>query len=109
MPSTDLVTSCYALEEARRNLVEKGRAGEKRLERLIAKMEVVPDIEDPLPLPAEVSLPPKDRPILEAAMSAHCSQLLTGDVRHFGTLLGTAVGGGIALRPAEYLQARGAD
>ncbi len=101
-----LVTSGYALEEAHRNLAE----GEprSRLERLVGSMEIIPE-SDPAAghgqaLPNDIELPAKDLPILQAAMAARASHLLTGDTTHFGRHLGTVVWGFRILTPSEYLR-----
>jgi uncharacterized protein len=33
-------------------------------------------------------LPPKDEPILAAAVASHCAVLLTGDIADFGHIIG---------------------
>lgn len=95
-----LVTSAYAIEEARRNLDRPART--RRLEKRVAGLEVVPSLPD-RPLPRGVTLPEKDRPILLAALHAEATHLLTGDVTHFGPYLGTEVEGLRILTPARYL------
>jgi hypothetical protein len=57
-----------------------------------------------VPLPAGVALPEDDLPILRAAIGMGATHLLTGDVRHFGTLLGKKIARIEVLRPAEYLR-----
>ena len=96
-----LVTSAYAVEEARRNLP----AGERRarLDVLLATVEQVTESADH-PLPASVELPDKDRPILLAALRAGATHLITGDVTHFGLYFGQTVDGMQILPPAAYLQ-----
>lgn len=100
LPHCHLVTSRYALEEALRNL---DAAQRERLDDLVADMVIVAEA-----LPPRTSeswgLPPKDVPILAAAIHARCSHLLTGDVKHFRALLGTTQGGVLILRPAEFLR-----
>lgn len=100
---SELITSAFALEEARRNL----REGEQR-ERLgflagaLAIVSTTPD----RPLPPGVELPSKDRPILLAAIGVEASHLLTGDVTHFGRYYGQTVEGMRILPPAEYLRGK---
>jgi hypothetical protein len=60
-------------------------------------------------LPSGITLPEKDAPILLAAMEAHATHLVTGDVRHFGPYLGKTVQGVLVITPAEYLKFRGKD
>lgn len=96
-----LLTSAYAAEEARVNLPREEQR--RRLEDLLGRLEMVATPSD-LPLPRNVTLPDKDRPILLAALAAQATHLLTGDVDHFGAYYGRKVGGLIILRPSEYLR-----
>ncbi|MFQ5680273.1 MAG: hypothetical protein ACE5HP_12550, partial [Gemmatimonadota bacterium] len=96
-----LVTSAYAIEEARRNL--RWPAQRKRLERRVAGLgEVLATVPD-RPLPRGVALPEKDCPILLAALHARATHLLTGDVTHFGRFLGREIEGLRILTPGRYL------
>ena len=96
-----LVTSDYAVEEATRNLPEP--AQRRRLARLLGRVELVSGSFDGVPLPSKVRLPEDDLPILRGAIAAHCTHLLTGNLRDFGKILGTRVGGVLIERPASYL------
>lgn len=96
-----LVTSDYAIEEARRNLVEDVQHA--RLAVLLAAVEVVRGTFDAVPVPANVSLPDDDLPILRAAIGSRCTHLLTGNLRDFGALFGRRVGRVTVLRPAVFL------
>ncbi|MGD8866858.1 MAG: PIN domain-containing protein [Gemmatimonadales bacterium] len=98
-----LITSRYALEEARRNLEEPAR---QRLERLASRVEIVAEAPD-RPLPAGIELPEKDHPILQAAIAAAATHLLTGDVTHFGRYFGHTVAGLLILTPGDYPRQRG--
>jgi predicted nucleic acid-binding protein len=98
-----LITSRYALEEARRNLEEPAQG---RLERLASQVELVPEASD-RPLPKEIELPEKDQPILQAAIAAAATHLLAGDVTHFGRYFGRTVAGLRILTPGDYLHQRG--
>lgn len=95
-------SSQYAIEEARRNLEESD--ARDRLEKLIAGIEIVPDVVTGQ-VPAGVRLPEKDRPILLAAIAAGATHLLTGDRAHFGTYFGRRIGGVLVQRPGDYLAA----
>lgn len=99
-----LVTSSYAVEEARVNLP----AGEKRnrLEMLLDGVEVTSGVSSELP--EGIVLAEKDRPILAAAIATGATHLLTGDVAHFGPLFGQRIMGVKVLRPAQYVKERGA-
>ncbi len=99
-PDAALVTSGYALEEARRNLTSEEQAA--RLSQLIDEIEVVPEAPE-LPLPTGVDLPEKDRPILRAAVAAEATHLVTGDRTHFGPYWGETVSGLTVIRPAAAL------
>lgn len=103
LEGVQLVTSTYAIEEARRNLPEG--EPQSRLQTLLAAVQPSAEVAD-RPLPALVELPAKDRPILLAAIHAGATHLLTGDVTHFGPYFGQTVEGVQILRPAEYLQTR---
>jgi predicted nucleic acid-binding protein len=94
-----LLTSAYAAEEARINLSE--REQQHRLADLLETVRIVTDIS---PLPRGVILPEKDRPILQAALHARATHLLTGDKQHFGQYFGRRLGGVLVLPPAEYFQ-----
>lgn len=104
LPDVTLVTSAYAVEEARRNLDSPTqRADLEKLLHTVKVMTVTPL--DCSPLPA-VELPDKDRPILLAAIDAKATHLLTGDFSHFGSYYGQAVEGVFILPPADYLRTR---
>ena len=83
----ELVTSAYAVEEARRNL----DTGERRsdLGGLLEAVRVSNLLADPTAFPEiEASgLPEKDLPILRAAVASGATYLVTGDRKHFGDLL----------------------
>jgi predicted nucleic acid-binding protein len=95
-----LLTSGYAIEEARRNLNDRYQRG--RLTRLVRKVEVVsePTGHD---LPKGLQLPEKDQPIFLAAFQAAATHLITGDVTHFGRYFGQTIGGVMITSPADYL------
>lgn len=85
----ELVSSAYAVEEARRNLLEE--AQRRRLTDHLAAVRIV-----------EAGLPAKDLPILGAAIGARATHLLTGDTTHFGHLFGTTIAGVTILTPGRY-------
>src|SRR5579875_3231984 len=84
LQDAELLSSAYAVEEARRNLA-------------LSRQPT---------LPARVRLDSKDRPILLAAIHGKADFLLTGDGRHFGHLYGKRVEGVMVLRPAQYFERR---
>ena len=96
-----LITSAYAIEEARRNLLDDAQRG--RLDALLIPLEHVPEVLGRR-LPAGIELPEKDRPILFAALDGGASHLITGDVTHFGRYFGRVVEGLRILTPAVYLR-----
>jgi predicted nucleic acid-binding protein len=100
-----LLTSTYAVEEARRNLVSAQQRAE--LEKLLASVEVLAVVSGDLPIPPDIELPDKDRPILAAAIHARATHLLTGDFRDFGKYYGQVVQGVLIIPPAEYFRLRG--
>jgi hypothetical protein len=97
-----LCTSCYALEAARINLEEDEQKA--RLLGLSAKLQLFPAAE--WQLPRGIALPVKDVPIVLAAVEAHSTHLLTGDVRHFGPYFGNKIEGLLVTLPGEYLRMR---
>jgi hypothetical protein len=99
----ELVTSAYAWEEAYRNLPRKEQW--ERLAALAPGLRIVQE-RGAWPLPADVILPEKDRPILAAAILSGATHLITGDATHFGIWYGKRIGNLLVLKPAAYLQAR---
>jgi uncharacterized protein len=97
-----LCSSCYAIEEAKLNLEEEPQR--RRLARLIPALQVFDARERELP--PGITLPQKDAPILLAAIEAHATHLITGDIRHFGPYFGKTVQGVLILTPADYLKRR---
>ncbi len=99
-----LVSSAFAVEEAVRNLRVKRPASVQRVDRLLGALTIQPE-----PTPAEVAwaieqgLPPKDAPILAAAVAARAAWLVTGDRTHFGPLFGRPFRGVTIALPAEAL------
>lgn len=87
-----LLSSAYALEEARRNIAAKYPRCSERLEVLTSEVEVTP--QPVTPQSPMIALPEKDLPIFVAAYAAGASHLLTGDLKHFGPHMN---------RPAESL------
>lgn len=73
-----------------------------------SRAEAVSIVDAPhsLKLPENISIDPKDRPILLAAIHSRAQYLLTGDVRHFRHLYGKRIEGVLVLRPAQYFERR---
>ena len=99
-----LVTSGYAAAEARANLAVVEQRD--RLDELLESVDSVPEGVH-RPLPEGLDLPTKDRPILQAAIAARATHLLTGDVTHFGAFFGQSIEGVLILPPADYLRDEG--
>jgi uncharacterized protein len=95
-----LCSSRYVLEEARVNLPKEDQ--QRRLLKLADALHFHEASEQKIP--AGIKLPEKDSPILQGAIEARASYLLTGDIRHFGTYLGRTIAGVKILAPAEYLK-----
>lgn len=102
LPRVQLVTSAYALEEARRNLSSEQQQAE--LERLCRSVEVVSVLPPQGELSILARLPENDRPILWAAISVRATHLLTGDFKAFGRFYGQTINGVSIMPPAAYLK-----
>lgn len=102
VPGAELLTSAYAIDEARRNLpVAEERS---RLDELLVRVTRVPTaVMLPGDLPG-IDLPDKDRPILGSALHCGATHLITGDWKHFGPDFGVRVHGLLILPPAMYLR-----
>lgn len=105
LTDTQLLSSAYASEEARRNLALDRPEALPRLKRLVESVSTV----DPplgLELPETIRLDPKDQPILLAAIHGNADYLLSGDARHFEHLYGKRIEGVVVLRPAQFFERR---
>ena len=97
---TTLVTSPYAIEEARRNLLPA------ELPALSAFLQSVELAHDSFgPLPPGVDLAAKDVPILASAIAADADFLVTGDAKHFGRFYGKTIYGVKILRVRDLVAA----
>ena len=83
----EVVTSSYAVEEARRNISIKFPDYLKRFETMVTQVARVPS-RSGQKCPA--LLPEKDRPILEAVILCTATHLLTGDIKDFGPIMNNA-------------------
>lgn len=99
---TTVLTSAYAVAEARRNLV--GDDQRRRLDGLVHRCQIVPSPGGAI-LPGALTLPPGDATIFLAAMAARATHLLTGDRTHFGPYYGQTIAGVLILPPSAYLRA----
>ena len=100
-----LVTSAYALEEARRNLALKFPDGLERLDALAQGLRMSPDAATQ---DCPAGLPDKDCPIYRAAHACRADVLLTGDLRDFGFLMNdrNKAGGLLVQTVGDFLDAR---
>ena len=99
-----LLSSAYAIEEARRNLVAKFPSLADGLSQRLTHVQVVAQPAAPrFPL----RLPSKDLPIWAAAHAAKATHLLTGDLKDFGAYMNQpeATAGVIIQTVGEYLTA----
>ena len=101
-PDVALCASHYVIEEARINLAELDQR--ERLGRLTRVLHLFDAVAGKIP--REISIPEKDVPIMLAAIEAHATHLLTGDVRHFGRYFGKRIGGILIMLPAAYQRSR---
>lgn len=100
MPRVTLVTSEYAVAEARRNLATTEQRA--RLDALPAPMRDEPARSLDAALRRDIQLREKDWPILGGAVAAGATHLITGDMRDFGPLMGQVLLGVLVLTPARY-------
>ncbi len=98
----ELFADPYVVEEATRNIEAKG--GQTIPAEVMMHISVVIA---PLStkLASQLPLPPKDQPVLAAAIALNCTHLVTGDKTHFGNLFGQAVHGVIVMSPSQLLEA----
>ena len=81
------------------------RTGQQPVELLVSELALCGE-----PSPATLAwvaanpLPPKDAPILAAAIDASCHLLATGDRTHFGKLFGKRVRGTVVALPVEAIE-----
>lgn len=76
-----LLSSAYAVEEARRNLAVKFPAALAAWPGLVDRLSIVAQ---PASARFALDLPDKDQPIWSAAQAGGATHLLTGDLRDFG-------------------------
>lgn len=99
-----LVTSQHAVAEARKNVALKHAEALPRLDAALRHVDLVPEATPAdVTLAAEQGLPPKDAPILAAAVASGADVLVTGDRTHFGPLFGRRLRGALVLNPADAL------
>ena len=95
----------YVVAEARRNLAGKGPQAVQVLQALLGRLQIAPALVfDGAALELDW-LPPKDRPVLAAAIRLGCDALVTGDRKHFGSAYGQQVGGVTIHSPRSLAEA----
>lgn len=102
-----LMSSAYAVEEARRNLAAKLPEALSAWALLLEAVRIVPQ---PATQTLRLALPDKDQPIWAAAYAARATHLLTGDLKDFGALMNQpALTGGVVIQTVgAYLERLGA-
>jgi predicted nucleic acid-binding protein len=100
-----LLSSAYAVEEARRNIARKYPDRLPALEALATHLRLSPETRTP---DCPEGLPDKDYPIYRAAHAGKADVLLTGDRRDFGFLMNRPdkAGGLLVQTVAEFLAGR---
>ena len=99
----ELLSSAYALDEARRNLLRKHPERQAELERLVTRLAVCGEPgADFAQWAAGLEISAKDRPIIAAAAQAGADWLVSGD-RGFSPVYGRRLRGVEVMLPAEAL------
>lgn len=83
-PHWQLVSSVYAVEEARRNIASKYPQAAPELLRLTRQLKLA---DQPATVRIALALPEKDLPIWAAALACRATHLLTGDLKDFGRFM----------------------
>jgi hypothetical protein len=99
-----VVTSAYALEEARRNLALKAPDALSASERVRSSRALCPSPGNETLEWSAAQIVAKDAPILAASIDAGCDWLVTGDRRDFGHLFGSNQRGVLVISPSEALR-----
>ena len=104
LSDVELLTPAYAVEEAARNITLAKPDRLSALQDLLMQTKVLSDPAQFPNLPKTIDLKAKDRPILAAAIAAHCHYLITGDKTDFGSYCGQTVRGVLILPPGEFIR-----
>ena len=101
----ELVSSSYAMDEARRNLARKYPQRVPDLEALTASIVACAEpTPDNIAWASAQGLPAKDAPILAAAVQAGADVLVTGDESDFGHLYRRTLRGTEVLPPIAVIE-----
>lgn len=95
----------YVVAEARRNLVARGPEAVQVLDALLSHLQIAPALAGEVGTAELDWLPPKDRPVLAAAIRLGCDALVTGDRKHFGSAYGLQFGGVAIHSPRSLAEA----
>ncbi|MBX9786152.1 MAG: PIN domain-containing protein [Alphaproteobacteria bacterium] len=99
----ELISSLYAIEEAKRNLASHQQ---ERLKEILKGVREIDCCYERIILPKAIKINAKDEPILKAAISAKANFLITGDMKDFGKFYGESIEGVLILPPAAYLNSK---
>lgn len=94
-----LLASRYVIEEAKRNLNTSDQL--KNLNACPSNIQIVIEADKSIVCP--IDLPPKDRPVLMAAIFAKADYLITGDMVHFGKYFGRSIMGVRIMMARDYV------
>jgi predicted nucleic acid-binding protein len=94
-----LLASRYVIEEAKKNLNTSDQL--KNLEACLSDVQIVIEADQSIICP--IDLPPKDIPVLMAAISAKADYLITGDMVHFGKYFGRSIMGVRIMMARDYV------
>ncbi len=89
----ECVADGYVWEEARRNLAVHHPKSLEALHELAEEIELHSSFAGAGTHDPEVDLPRKDLPALASAIALRCDALVTGDLTHFGPMMGQTVRG----------------
>lgn len=95
----------YVVEEARRNIARKAPGRSAILEHIVSGIFSTGTHAVDKKVEALLPLPPKDRPVLAAAIHLRCDVLVTGDRTHFGALYGKTLHGVTVHSPRSLAEA----
>ena len=104
LSDVEFVTSAYAAEEVTRNITLAKHDRLSALQDLLMQTRIISDPAQFPDLPKTIDLKTKDRPILAAAIAAHCHYPITGDKTDFGSYYGRVVRGVLILPPGEFIR-----
>ena len=109
LEDVELITSQYAIAETERSLPTQEQMD--RFHSFATRLRIIEDgTYEHIRLPnIMVSLRQKDVPVMQAAIAAQATHLITGDARDFGDYFGQTISGVEIIQPAEYLRRHSQD